>query len=271
MTEWAASRSPFRRALDRGRGAWRFRRQQRFERRLAGPKLLRAFADAYAEPFFIEIGANDGTQGDPLHPLILSRGWRGIMVEPHPEAFARLRQNYGGVDGIALENVAISDTDGRRPFYEIRPPDRPEEWEFFGSYDQLGSLSREAIATHEWVADLDRRVVETEVECLRFETLCRRHGVERLDLLLIDTEGYDLEVLRQVDLSRLRPRLVIYEHTHLDSNGRSEALGRVVAAGYETLAEHFDTWCLDTSIDDALTRRWRELEPGAPPVYSPRG
>ena len=33
--------------------------------------------------------------------------------------FERLRANYGDLDGVALENVAISDHDGRVPFHVL--------------------------------------------------------------------------------------------------------------------------------------------------------
>ena len=39
----------------------------------------------------------------------------------------------------------------------------------------------------------------------------------------IDTEGYDLEVLRLIDLARWQPSLVMYEHMHLDDEGRAAA------------------------------------------------
>ena len=45
-------------------------RRRRFERRLAAPKLLRAFADHNPDAFFVEIGANDGEQHDHLRRFI---------------------------------------------------------------------------------------------------------------------------------------------------------------------------------------------------------
>ena len=41
-------------------------------------------------PYFINIGANDGVFIDPIYPFIRDFGWRGLMVEPIPEAFAAL-------------------------------------------------------------------------------------------------------------------------------------------------------------------------------------
>jgi hypothetical protein len=57
------------------------------------------------------------------------------MVEP--DAFRRLRANYGASDRIALDNVAVSDRDGRLSFYEVLP-DARERISHAGSYTCSG-------------------------------------------------------------------------------------------------------------------------------------
>jgi FkbM family methyltransferase len=247
------------------RSLWQALRTRRFKRKLAGPKLIRAFADAYPEAFFIEIGSNDGEQHDPLRPIILSRPWAGIMVEPVPYVFERLRRNYGAMDRVTLENLAIADRDGRRPFYHVAPVDDPQRENLPTWYDAIGSLSREAVLAHvEHIPDIECRVVRAEVACLTFESLCRKHGIGEFDLLLIDTEGYDFEIIKQIDFTAHRPKLVIYEHFHLRPADRVGCKTHLERLGYETLAEGFDTWCLRTDADDPVTRIWRRLRPGMP-------
>ena len=243
----------------------RLRRVQdrRLRRRLAGPKLLQAFGQAYPRAFFIEIGSNDGEQHDHLQPWIRSSGWTGLMVEPVPYVFERLRRNYGGLERITFENVAIADRDGRLPFYHLREAD-PEERDRLPSwYDGIGSLSRANVLAHRrHIPDIGERIVRSEVPCLAFESLCRRHDVTTVDLLVVDAEGYDAEILRHIDFSARRPRLVVYEHFHLEPDDRSACRSALEYHGYETMEEGFDTWCLIASPDDDLTRLWRRLRPG---------
>jgi FkbM family methyltransferase len=238
----------------------------RIQRRLAGNRLLRAFARDYPEAFFVEVGANDGEQEDQLRPFILKREWRGIMVEPVPWIFARLRENYGHLDRVALANVAIADRDGTLPFYhlaEAAEGERVPPW-----YHTIGSFSREAVLGHaNRIRDIERRLVETEVATLTFDSLLARHGVDRVDLLLTDTEGHDWEIIRNVDLAAHRPRLVVYEHYHLPVATREHRAGHMDAAGYDTLEEGFDTFCLRRE-DDRLTQAFRELEPLVGGVYA---
>ena len=234
-------------------------RYRRLLSRLAGPKLLQAFGEAYPRAFFIEIGSNDGEQHDHLRPLILDLDWRGLMVEPVPYVFERLRGNYGDVERVTLVNVAIADRDGELPFYHLREAGPEEDVPFW--YHGTGSFSREAVLGHaKDIPDVEERLVTTAVPCVTFDSLLGRYAVDRVDLLLVDTEGYDWELLRGIDLAAVRPRLVVYEHFHLDPGDRADALGRFSELGYETLEEGFDTFCLDP-LDDDLTRGFRRLQP----------
>jgi FkbM family methyltransferase len=240
-------------------------RSRRLAARLAGPRLIRAFGEAFPAAVFVEIGANDGDQHDHLRPIILERQWRGVMVEPVPYVFERLRRNYADLDRVAVENAAIADQDGHRPFFHLSPsPDYASEglpqW-----YDGIGSFSRESVLDHRrLIPDIESRLVESEVPCLTFDSLCAKHGLGHIDLVLVDTEGHDYEVLRHIDFSRHQPALVIYEHYHLSESDQTDCETAIRAVGYETMSEGFDTWCLRPEADPALTRAWRGLRPSVP-------
>jgi FkbM family methyltransferase len=249
----------------RARAALRSARARRRQRRTAGARLLRAFAKAYPEAFFIEIGANDGKQHDHLRELIRRGSWSGIMIEPVPYVFERLRENIGEQEGIALENVAIADRDGPLPFYYLVEASPGERRQLPAWYHGIGSFSRDVVLGHaEYIPDIERRLVRTDVPCLTFDSLCQKHGVQGIDLLLIDTEGYDYTLIQSLDVAKHHPRLLIYEHFHLSPRDREACRAHVERQGYETMEEGFDTWCLDTRVDDRLTRAWRRIRPAIP-------
>lgn len=231
----------------------------------AGERLLRAFAAVYPAATFVEVGANDGDQHDHIAALIRGHSWRGVMVEPVPYVFARLRENYGDLERVTLENAAIADADGARPFYHLAPvADHVEEglpqW-----YDGIGSFSRAAVADHvRLIPDIEQRLVETGVTCLTFTSLCARHGLTEVDLVVVDTEGYDHEIIRSIDFTRFRPALVVYEHYHLPIDKLEYTRGLMHASGYDTMPEGFDTWCLRRDADPRLLKTWRGLRPAFP-------
>jgi FkbM family methyltransferase len=59
------------------------------------------------------------------------------------------------------------------------------------------------------------------VPCDTLRNILAVHDVMRVDLLHIDTEGYDYRVLRQFDFDRFRPRVVL-SRTHASPEDRTE-------------------------------------------------
>src|SRR5262245_12222347 len=87
---------------------------------------LRAHFSSEPGVTFVQIGAYDGVAGDPIRSLVLeSNGWRGVMVEPQPSAFNRLRRNYSDqASRLTFLNVAISDGIGKSERTLFCIPDR---------------------------------------------------------------------------------------------------------------------------------------------------
>lgn len=166
---------------------------------LRRPDMIATFEAALAEvpdAFVVQVGANDGAQGDPLHALFDRHpGWSGLLIEPVSLVFERLRQNYHNDDRFIFARVAIA-------------------------------------------ADVG---TEEAIPCVRLDTLIARYGIECVDAVCIDTEGYDESVLAQLDLSRFRPKAVLYEHRHLSADGRARARARLTAAGYVTRRYDYNT------------------------------
>ena len=69
--------------------------------------------------FFLQVGANDGLLDDPIHYFVRSYGWRGILLEPVPGIFKRLKENYRTAKGLTFLNAALSQVDGRAAFYRL--------------------------------------------------------------------------------------------------------------------------------------------------------
>lgn len=239
---------------------WREYRHWRRLRRLAGQRLLLAFARAHPAAYFVQIGANDGSQQDPLRFVRERYSWSGLMVEPVPYVFARLKANWGHVPQLVLDNVAVADRDGVLPFYH--PAQAADTANLPSWYDGLGSFSKENVLKHaDLIPDIAQRIVATDVPCLTLASLCCKHAITRIDVLHIDAEGYDARIVRQLDFAQLRPRLIIYEHFHQADSERTALRGLLEDHGYGWLEEYLDTWCLDLRppLDAALLNTWRRL------------
>ena len=187
---------------------------------------------------FVQVGSKDGEHDDPLRSFILAGQWRGLMIEPVPYIFERLRNNYRGRAGVELVHAAVGPHDGTAPFYAVaQSDDALPTW-----YDQIGSWSREHILKHgEYIPGLEGRIVTLEVPCVTFESLCREKGIGRIDLIHIDAEGYDYEVLKTIDFDRHRPRVLLFEYKHLTQPDLAACRRVLDEAGYDTVDVAWDT------------------------------
>lgn len=202
-------------------------------------QIVCAYARLRPTATFVQVGAHDGTQLDPLREAILGSSWRGVMVEPVPYVFERLHARYRTNRRITLENVAVADVDGTKPFHFLPEVEDDDVWRW---YDALGSFRREVVLAHdEFVDDIADRLVTVDVPCVTFETLCARHGLRHVDVVQMDTEGYDRDVLELVDLDGLGVELVLFEHLHLRADDRAVCRRLLHAHGFEQVSDGMDT------------------------------
>lgn len=195
--------------------------------------------------FFMQVGANDGLRGDPLRQLILeNEHWTGVFVEPLVQYFQLLKQNYRNAPRFVFENVAISAEQGRREIFYVSKDaeaafgDELPNW-FYG----LGSFEKSHILSH--LAALGDKIepyiVAEEIEAVPFQMLLDRNSVTSIDVLSIDTEGYDYQVLAQVDFDRYRPAVVLFEHKHLSGEEKQLANTLLTGRGYQCTEYGGDT------------------------------
>jgi FkbM family methyltransferase len=256
-----------RRAVPRGSAAGdRLRRWRHRAVREQPDRPIEVFGDAFAAAHprasFVQVGSNDGVRFDPICLQVRTRPWTGVMVEPLPAMFERLAAHYGGSRRVRLENAAIADHDGTQAFWFLA--DAPGEVGLPEWYDLLGTFRRDVLLSHRHaIPDIESRVRSTEVPCLTFESLCRKHALEQIDVVHIDTEGFDYEVVKLIDLDRWQPAVVLYEHLHLSAADRAACAEHLRAAGYRLVSDAMDTLAVRATAiaaDGALAEAWRAVE-----------
>lgn len=225
--------------------------------------VLLDFARAHPSATFVQVGAHDGHEQDPLWRHIQGRRWSGVMVEPVPYVFRRLERSYADDERIKLVNAAIAPTAGTATLYHIPESDEPglPPW-----YDALASFSRDVIAKHrEFIPDIESRIEPIQVPTITFGDLCRDNGFDRVDVVQIDTEGYDYEIIKLIDLERCAPRILMYEHIHLSPQERAECEQRLIGHQYEIYSDVMNTMGLHmpslAKADANLIRTWSRLGP----------
>ena len=167
--------------------------------------------------FFVQIGSNDGVRSDPLYKFICKYNWSGILVEPVPYLYERLIKNHESRDNLIFKNVAISKDGGSMKFYYIKENQNDQsDWKCGNG---LGSFLKDVVTFHRnKIFDFDKNFSEMDIQTITFDSLVE--GVNNIDLLAIDAEGYDYEIIKSIDFDKHQPSLILFEHKHLYQESR---------------------------------------------------
>jgi FkbM family methyltransferase len=156
------------------------------------------------ERFVVDVGANDGFYNSNSYPFI-ARGWRALLIEPHPLVFRKAQHLHRHRAAVTLVNAACSERAGEMNLLLFLD-------------NQDGSHSRLEHSAADDSAAQPRASQSVPVSVVRLEELLEAQSApECYGLLSIDTEGHDLEVLRGANLQRYRPAVVITENTRRDA------------------------------------------------------
>ena len=190
------------------------------------------------EVLVVQIGSNDGKTGDPLNQLLnKNKKWKALFVEPVPYLFDRLKSNYQDVGRFVFENVAVNEG-AKLDFYWVDPKAKDELSDLPFWFNQLGSFDKNHIL-NELGDKMKPFILSQELEGITLKTLLKRNKIQLIDLLHIDTEGYDWNILSQLDLRAYAPKFILYEVNHLSEDN--------LKASYDFLSEKY--FLFDVGID----------------------
>jgi FkbM family methyltransferase len=175
---------------------------------------------------FLQIGAFDGMSDDDLRGLVVAHQLQGVLVEPQPLAFARLQEVYRDQPQVTLLEAAIAEREGVRDLYCPR-----------GVAGMTASFDRAHLRKH---GIADDEIVAQPVACHTIESALRAGGLERVDLIQIDAEGYDWPIIRSIDFASIHPQILRFEYRHLSRGDADACLALLAAAGYRFIVEADD-------------------------------
>jgi FkbM family methyltransferase len=185
--------------------------------------------------FFVQVGANDGVRNDPLLRLVRKHRWRGILVEPQPEAFQRLQGNFCDCPQLLFENVAIGKNRGYLTLYRFA-----RSGIIASTVDNFTTFDREKLVQIKKRLGWTHSIEQLRVPVMPLQELLTSHGQQGCDVLVVDTEGMDCEVIRTLDFVQYRPAIIQFEHRHVSSNELMTCLEFLSEFGYRFVRVHRD-------------------------------
>jgi FkbM family methyltransferase len=152
---------------------------------------------------FVELGAFDGVSQSTTAWLEVHRGWRGILVEAIPEVYETCVRNRPLA--TVVNCACVSD----------EYPDPTVEMVYAGLMSIVRGARSSDEADEAWVSlgeelqELQRYTCSVPARTL--SAVLDEHELLTIDLLSVDVEGYEVEVLKGLDLERFKPRHIVVE------------------------------------------------------------
>jgi FkbM family methyltransferase len=199
--------------------------------------------------FFVQIGANDGKTNDPIYHYVTKYQLSGVVIEPQPDVFLLLQENYKRYPEVKCLNLAIAKETGSVSFYSVKEFVRNKI--NFSRLTGIASFDRNFIKqkfqSKQVKGSVDKRlnaddcILETKIRASSFAGLIKENKIEKIDFLQIDCEGYDYEILKTVDFNKFSPMIINFESQNLSDDDRKECEKMLEDLGYGWFRSGSDT------------------------------
>jgi FkbM family methyltransferase len=195
----------------------------------------------------IQIGANDGVSHDHLHKIIKKFRLQSLLLEPIKKYFLDLQNNYAAYDNVKLENSALSINNEIFFLYKVNP----EHFDKYGTLSSgISSFNKEHLLKH---GIKKKHIVQEKVNQISFDELLNKYNFKSFDLLLIDTEGYDCNIVNNffLKIKETRP-IIIFEWSHIKNNELENTLSNLIKNSYSFFPIGDDIFCYPTEKNIVL-------------------
>lgn len=181
--------------------------------------------------FFVEVGVGSGRSISNTYMLEKHYAWDGLLCEPNRSS----HDSIAACRSALLERRAAASTSGMRL--------RFEEVLNAGEFSRIAGTGDHKIDSG--------RTTEYEVETVSLtETLSNMAAPSEIDYLSLDTEGSEVDILRGLDLSRFKFKVMTIEHNF--NSATQSQIGTILKPfGYRKVFPHisgFDAWYVHESV-----------------------
>lgn len=176
--------------------------------------ILKKKFPAGSEFNFVQVGANDGISHDWLYDFVKERKSSGIVIEPLHDFFTQLKENYSFSKDVIPLQYAVHATAKEINLYRVQK-------EFLSNYPDWAGGIASFSAEHLHSSGLidPSHIIQEKVPAKPLnDILEKNYKAKKIDLFQIDTEGYDLEILKMLDLTKFTPSYIKMEYVVLSKD-----------------------------------------------------
>ena len=174
--------------------------------------------------YIVQVGGNDGIQSDPLRIYFKSKkDYNAVIFEPIKNYYNKLKQLYHNREDILVKQQYVSCDQGERKIYYIKPEvcnsvkidTQNNDWlHGLGSFDkknveyQIDNNSFRGEKFKKNIEHLKKNIISESVSPFELKNL--NFPKNLLNLLVIDVQGFELEVLLSLSFNE-KIDYIVYE------------------------------------------------------------
>ena len=201
----------------------------------------------------VQIGANDGSSGDPVHRFIRS-AWNQtnlLLCEPQPELISLLTETYRGHPSLQIFPGSVTPGGSELILYRVRPDCWPQmhagyaiESPCHAAPSGIASVNYLHVANfvRRWsTLDPESAIEELKPEALSVPSFIKCYlQAQPVHVLQVDVEGLDVALVQEALDPGLRPNIINFEHSHADETSLTELCHRLEACQYRVFKGESD-------------------------------
>jgi FkbM family methyltransferase len=151
--------------------------------------------------FFVQCGGSDGVSSDPTYYLEKFMKWKGVIAEPLPKTAELCKRNR---PNSKVYQTALVSNDYRK-----------EDIELFDCHS-MSVTPETKYDIEEWTkkGEIAQRITTKKitVPAMTLDAMIANFaGTEKIDLLVLDTEGSEIAILNGFSLDRYAPQYILIE------------------------------------------------------------
>jgi FkbM family methyltransferase len=156
---------------------------------------------------FFQIGTNNGN--DLFRELVIkNKPDCVILVEPNIGLLNEIRKNYSNIENVYIYSNAIYYNNDEMVELCI-----PAKNGMMGTNADNGLVYSDAhfslVPMNDWGNKAD--MVKITSKGITFDKICSNHNITNIEYLQIDTEGFDSEIIKMIDLSKYKINKIRFE------------------------------------------------------------
>lgn len=196
-------------------------------------KVLHYYGRKGEKLFMINIGAMDGVLFDGMSGYAQLYNSDVLYVEPMKPHFDRLVKHKSDNPNNRFENSAISDFNGTITMKTI-PIEVVDEGLVHPAFYGMSVIdpSKNGMGSEGDREVVEKYSVDVDVNCITWDTLVDKHGIDSFDALSVDTEGHDYIIFKQIDLNKFRPKLIRLEWCNMTDDEKGFTTNKFAEHGY---------------------------------------